>query len=424
MEFCRAFASRSMSSTYEDMAQDELEVATTSTAVLLARVTVEEGAKISLLTTLSVIVLILLGIVVLTKDLNFLTRSLLRPLRNLAEDMQTIVQMQYAALAMDNQDTRRTCAEIRMINDMFTNMKRAIKSWGKYVPWPVVRILLTAGVDDSVKMRMKDVTIFFSDIAGFTTIVEELDPEQSMLLLSRYFNDMSKTIDTYNGIVIEYIGDAILSVFGAPVRDPDHPTLCVKAALEMLRSLQKINHWAVGRNLPRINVRCGIHTGKVLVGNMGFQSRVKYGIVGEETSIPDRLEELNKTYGTNLLISQSTYQRISHEYFVIRPIDFMKFRQRGEDAKTEVIYNVMAKDRLGQVKHKLRPVAVLHRKALKKYRIREFQESATLFREVNEMMMALMEVDEDVAATMMIKRCARCLESPPAPDWEGIYKGT
>merc|ERR1712046_505552 len=109
------------------------------------------------------------------------------------------------------------------------------------------------------------------------------------MLLSRYFNDMSKVIDEHGGIVLEYIGDAIMAIYGAPMRNPDHPSAAVSGALRMLHSLDKMNEWCLIKKLPEVKVRCGVHTGRVLVGNMGFQSRMKYGIVGEEGNIPGRL---------------------------------------------------------------------------------------------------------------------------------------
>lgn len=292
------------------------------------------------------------------------------------------------------------------------------------MPWPVVQILLSAGVDAKPGMRTKQVTVFFSDIAGFTTIVEELEPEQSLLLLSRYFNDMSRIIDEHQGIVIEFIGDAILSVFGAPIKNSDHANLCVKASLQMLKALAKINAWAATRNppLPSISVRCGVHTGLVLVGNMGFQARMKYGIVGEEAHIPDRLEELNKTYGTVLLISQATYNGISRDAYVIRPIDILRFRHMGSSEESvETIYNVMARERLGNTKHKLRPLANLHKKAFNRYKEKKFEEAHSLFSAVNDMAKGLGDVEQDEPAVLMMKRCAAYMDNPPPADWDGVW---
>ncbi|CAE7319836.1 cya1, partial [Symbiodinium pilosum] len=118
--------------------------------------------------------------------------------------MQSVTQMQLAGLSEDKAVANfdRGVAEIRLMESIFDKTKTAIRSWGKYVPWPVVQILLAAGIDSSLKMGTTEVTMFFSDIASFTTIVEKLPPERSLVLLSRYFNDMSQVIDTHGGIVI------------------------------------------------------------------------------------------------------------------------------------------------------------------------------------------------------------------------------
>jgi len=327
---------------------------------------------------------------------------LLKPLRSLADEMQSIVQLQFAALSMEVKVTEKSVAEIRMVQRIFGNMKKAIKSWGKYVPWPVVRILLSAGVDAVPVVRKREVTIFFSDIAGFTTIVEHLPPEDSLFLLSRYFNEMSKIIDESEGIVMEFIGDAILAVFGAPMKNPDHASSCVQAAWQMVRVLKhKVNVLAVSKGLPEISIRCGVHTGRVLIGNMGFHSRLKYGIIGPEAAVPDRLEELNKTYNTKILISLATFRRISRERFVCRPVDIVKLNSRYPP---EPVYEVM-KD-LGRPRPaKLKPPAKKFSQALDCYRKGNFQQALTMFEEVDQEIMELTEVDKDPPSRLMMQRC-------------------
>lgn len=397
---------------------EELNNLTLSSAVFLARDGVQEAAVYSVITTVFVIVIILSGIILLTRDLNYMSLSLMRPLRALADDMQSIVQLQIAALTMEPNTMERSCAEIRMIQRIFNNMKKAIKSWGKYVPWPVVQILLNAGVDAKPGVRTREVSIYFSDIAGFTSIVENLPPEKSLLLLSRYFNEMSKVIDENQGIVIEFIGDAIFAVFGAPVKNPEHPTACVKAAMAMLASLDKINQWSASRSLPEISIRCGVHTGRVLIGNMGYHSRMKYGCVGRNANVPDRLEELNKTYGTNLLISHATVSKISEDVFVVRPIDYVTF---PPGVRVQPIYEVMARDRRATGKHKLKAPAMQHRRAMRKYRDGHFQQALEMFTEVNAQLRDVRDVEEDPPSALMIQRCRACIERQPER-WTGVWE--
>merc|ERR1712031_109798 len=135
--------------------------------------------------------------------------------------------------------------------------------------------------------------------------------------------------------------------------------------------------------------------GKVLVGNMGFHSRMKYGVLGENANIPGRLEELNKHYSTQMLISQTTYLRLEPDAFVIRPIDFIYLRYY-QSAASEIVYQVMAKDRKIPGKpHRLKAVAELHSNAFERYRSRDFEGAATLFGQVNETMKAITKVEED-----------------------------
>merc|ERR1719240_347522 len=121
---------------------------------------------------------------------------------------------------------------------------------------------------------------------------------------------MSKVIDDHGGAVLEFIGDAILCIYGAPLINPDHPSAAAKSSLRMLASLRRMNEWSAARDLPEVKIRCGVHTGRVLVGNMGFHSRMKYGIVGEDAHVPERLESGNKPYGTACQISEETYGRL------------------------------------------------------------------------------------------------------------------
>merc|ERR1740116_84402 len=100
------------------------------------------------------------------------------------------------------------------------------------------------------------------------------------------------------------------------VENEDHPLAGVKASLRMFTALHRMNQWSKERNLPEVDIRCGVHTGRVLVGNMGFHSRMKYGIVGEDAHIPNRLEELNKAYATNMLISSHTLSKLQPNLFI------------------------------------------------------------------------------------------------------------
>jgi len=372
--------------------------------------------------TTTAIILILVGIYVFTREISVLSSGLLRPLRLLADDMQSVTQMQLAGLQSNKAGINfdRNVAEIRLIEGIFEKTKTAIRSWGKYVPWPVVQILLAAGIDSALKISTMEVTMFFSDIAGFTTIVEKLPPERSLVLLSRYFNDMSQVIDNHGGIVIEFIGDAILSVYGAPLRNPMHADAGVRATLKMLKALDRINAWSKHRSLPQVSIRCGVHTGEVLVGNMGFHSRIKYGTTGENANIPSKLEELNKTYSTNNLISEDTYLNLPPNAFITRPVDCIYLRT--SDPEPTIVYNVLgladSSEKISKTE-RMEKMATTYQEAYKNYRAHSFKKASELFQKYAKLSKKVGQ--QDPAALLMHKRCKFYMENPPSRDWDGVW---
>lgn len=422
----------------QSMSDEEFNRETSSFAVVDGSDELRKEAGFSIITTLVALVSIFGGIIALTKDLRFLSANLLAPLQDLADELESIVYLQLTGYGADKAmlelDATSTAAEkdlgvvseVRVIRRTFENMKMAIKSWGKYVPWPVVQMMLHTSVEASLQVREEEVTVFFSDIASFTTIVESLPPERSLLLLSRYFNDMSRIIDDHGGIVIEFIGDAILGVYGAPMVNPNHPKEAVNAALVMIAALAKMNAWFAARELPNISVRFGIHTGTVVVGNMGFQSRMKYGIVGEDGHLPSKLEELNKTYSTKVLISRAVFERImqdpSHEDdFITRPVDYIRLRPHAS-SEPELIFEVLEHETKRSRSNALRTAMAHHALGMSSYRSRDFEKAASFFEHVNTMMRDLTS-NEDVPSDIMARRCRALVDSPPPQDWDGVWSG-
>jgi len=210
-----------------------------------------------------------------------------------------------------------------------------------------------------------------------------------------------------------------LAVYGAPIKNRDHPEAAVRATLKMLRALDKINQWSRQRDLPKVSIRCGIHTGTVLCGNMGFHSRMKYGIMGEDANIPARLEELNKSYGTDNLISEATYDRLQIEKFVIRPIDYVYVRH-ADDAP-ELVFQVLATVHSTSRAHKLENPALLFSTALENYKRREFEKAEEQFTRTNQLMKDILHMGEDPPSILFIKRCQKYQKDPPKEDWNGVW---
>ncbi len=206
--------------------------------------------------------------------------------------------------------------------------KRKIRNAFRQYLDPEVTDLLAA---DPSQLRLGgarcDITIFFSDIAGFTTISERLDPETLGKLLNEYLGAMTDVVFRHHGLLDKYIGDAIMAFWGAPVSVPDHARRCCAAALEMREVLAGLHaRWAAA-GLPLIEMRVGINSGAAIVGNFGSAQRFSYTAMGDAVNLASRLEDLNKQYDTHILISETTRQAIG-DAFVCREMGRIQVKGR------------------------------------------------------------------------------------------------
>ena len=162
------------------------------------------------------------------------------------------------------------------------------------------------------------ITILFSDLKGYSTLAENLPPETIIHFMNRYFQAMEAVISNHGGVMLELLGDGILAVFGAPDTLPDHPTAAIRCAIAMREQLQTLNESRYedidGFDGPvELYHRIGIHTGRVVAGNIGGQSYMKYGVIGDVVNIAARLEQLNKEYDTSVLMSSEVYGSLSED---------------------------------------------------------------------------------------------------------------
>ena len=144
-------------------------------------------------------------------------------------------------------------------------------------------------------------------LAANTSSSQELAPNEILMMLSEYFTAMSKVIIQTEGILLEFIGDAILAIWNAPYDVKKHAIACISATLSMQAELKRLREKWKEKGYPPIHIRCGVHTDSVFVGNLGAPDRMKYGVMGDGVNLASRLEELNKRYGTKNLISDKTF---------------------------------------------------------------------------------------------------------------------
>jgi adenylate cyclase len=179
-------------------------------------------------------------------------------------------------------------------------------TFGRYLSKKVVDEILESPNGQEIGGQRKTATIMMSDLRGFTSLSETRDPEDMVRLLNRYLERMSKVIMEYDGMIDEFIGDAILTVFGVPEEHDDDPLRAVACALAMQNALMELNNELMREGYPALEMGIGINTGSVIVGNIGSEIRAKYGIVGTSVNIASRIE--SNTIGGQVLIGEATYR--------------------------------------------------------------------------------------------------------------------
>ena len=184
--------------------------------------------------------------------------------------------------------------------------RRLRDALGRYVsPEVAARVERNPG---DLEGERRQVSILFTDLRGFTTLSERMAPELMAARLTEYFDAMTSAIFARRGMVNDFIGDAILAVFGAPLDDPEHARHAVLSALAMGETLAKLNERWSAEGLPPLRMGVGIHTGEVFAGNVGRAGKVKYAVVGDTVNLASRVEGLNKEMGTTMLVTEATYR--------------------------------------------------------------------------------------------------------------------
>jgi adenylate cyclase len=217
------------------------------------------------------------------------------------------------------------------------NVKFIRTTFSKFVSHDVVEELLANPEAISLGGSKKEISVFFSDVRGFTTISEALSPEGLVSLLNEYLSEMTELIIDYRGTIDKYMGDAIMAFWGAPARNDDHAYYACVAAIAQYRALQGLQKRWSERNIPVIDIGIGINTGLAVVGNMGSSRRMDYTLMGDTVNLGSRLEGITKTYGVKICISEFTYERVKDRVYA-RELDLVRVKGKLEPVR---IYELM-----------------------------------------------------------------------------------
>ncbi|MBI5885902.1 MAG: adenylate/guanylate cyclase domain-containing protein, partial [Deltaproteobacteria bacterium] len=279
------------------------------------------------------------------------------------------------------------------------------KAFSQYVSPDLVAEILKD--PDKLKLggEKRVVSVLFSDIRGFTSISEKLPPDELVKLLNSYLSPMTKIVQEERGLLDKYIGDAIMTIFNAPLNVPDHALRACTVAQRMLHRLAELNAAWEAEGYPRIDIGVGVNTGEVVVGNMGGELRFDYTGIGDTVNLASRLESLNKFYGTHIIVSGFTYELVK-DAFVFRELDLVAVKGK---AKPVGLYELTSGTEAARAK------ASAFAAALVLYRSRDFAGARAAFA-------AILETDpNDGPSKLYLKRCDDYIAVPPPLDWNGVY---
>lgn len=211
-------------------------------------------------------------------------------------DVTELVELRDALLAMKKIQALNTKLELRN--------KLLSETFGRFLSDEIVHQLLET--KDGLKLggKKQSITVLMSDLRGFTALSEQMEPADLLAMLNHYLEQMTEIIQACNGTIIEFIGDGIMCIFGAPSYFEDHPMNAVRAAVYMQKKMGEINAWNKLRGYPKLEMGIGVNTGEMIVGNIGSDKRTKYGVVGKEVNIAGRVESY--TVGGQILVAEST----------------------------------------------------------------------------------------------------------------------
>jgi len=296
-----------------------------------------------------------------------------------------------------------------VIFEDITSEKRMKSTMSKYMDPGIADQLLESG-EDILGGKSANVTVLFSDIAGFTTLTEELGPHGTVSLLNEYFTLMVECIQREGGMLDKFQGDAIMAAFGIPLAHDDDEDRALRAAISMMSTLDEWNQKRIDEGKKVVLNRIGINTDEVVTGNIGSPKRMDYTLIGDGVNLAARLESACKQYSTRILVSDSTYRKLRGTYRS-REIDLVVVKGKTEPVLIHEILDYHTESTFPNMMGALNSFKY----GVQNYREQNWGHAIEAFKgtlELNPM---------DELSKIYIERCQVLADDPPDTDWDGVW---
>src|SRR5882724_5770709 len=338
----------------------------------------------------------------------FASSRLSRPVENVSRQLQAIEGLDFDTPAHPPSNIQ----EIARLESAASLLRTSLKSFSSFVPLDVVRQLIKSGIPLTLGVEPRFLTVFFSDLENFSSHSETLAPDNLLIHISTYLEEVSSAISEEGGTVDKFIGDGVMAFWNAPVERPDHVLRACAAAVRAARHMERVNDTWEAEGRPRINIRIGLNCANVLVGNVGSSSRLSYTALGDGVNVAARLEGINKQFGTTICISDSIYDHAQAD-ILARPIKRVQVKGR----KTEfMIYELLALRKSDDPDLRIRDrdeqLSVMTWQASQRFEAGDAPAAELAYRDI------LKEFPEDSLAKSMIAECAAKQKADLADAWE------
>lgn len=355
---------------------------------------------------------LVLGIAVLVLSVLFaffLANRVARPLEELARQMDEVGRFELEGPAPPGS----VFHEIDAMGEALGRMKTGLGSFARFVPRDLVRQVLASGREARLGGELRTLTVMFSDLAGFTTLAEKTSPDELVARLGGYLDRMTATIAAEGGTVDKFLGDGIMSFWGAPTEQADHAERACVAAVRCQRALEEMAAQPETAWVRDTHTRIGVATGEVLVGNVGTPHRLNYTVMGDTANLAARLESLCKQYGLRVLASESAFERAKHRV-IARPVDVVAVKGKATGVRVFELLALADEDDPGRLEA-ARTLAERSERALAAYLARDFTTAVAAWDEI------LAARPDDAAARTMRDRARRYETEPPPAAWDGTW---